>query len=164
MPYTRQNVCFMRYAAPILLLIAFCLSGCGTTHQTYIYHGPAIFDLDHSAGSVLSIQWQAKPGQVVTASSPMSLVLEVSVIGPFQHIDDVVFAIQKHSNDPVLAHMGPIVAAAPPIQTNNWTSKTFTSVLSFPATLQSGYYALALTVNGDAATRENVFVRIHAHS
>src|SRR5260370_4088455 len=99
MPYTRQNVCFMRYAAPILLLFAFCLSGCGTTHQTYIYHGPAIFDLDHSAGSVIYIQWQTKPWQVVTASSLMSLVIDVYVIFTFLHIYDVVLTIQKHSHD-----------------------------------------------------------------
>jgi|SRR5581483_5211875 len=164
MSCARQNVCLMWYVVPILLLIAFCLSACGTTHQTYTYHGPAIFDTDHTAGSVLSIQWRTRPGQIVTDSSPVPLVLEVSLIGPFQHIDDIVGAIQKHSNDPILAHMGSIMASSPPIQTNNWTSKIFTSVLSFPATLQSGYYILALTVNGDAATRENVVLRIHAHS
>lgn len=100
----------------------------------------------------------------MTDSSPASLILEVSLVGPFQHIDDIVHAIQKHLDDPLLTHMGPVVAISPPIRTDNWTNKTFTSTISFPVTLQSGYYVLALTVNGDAATRENGIIRIHARS
>ncbi len=164
MPYTRQNVRPIREVVPFVLLMAFCLSGCGTPHQTFLYRGPGSFDTAHSAGSVLTIQWQAKPGPAMTDSSPLPLVLEISLIGPFPYIDDIVGAIQKHGHDPILAHTGPIMATAPPIHTNNWTNKTLTSTISFPATLRSGYYNLALTVNGDAATRENAIIRIQTHS
>ncbi len=160
----RQKVQVMWYVVLLLLLIPFCISGCGTTHQTYLYHGPASFEGDQYAGINLSVPWQAQPGPVMMDSSPTPLVLQISLIGPFQQIDDVLHAIRKYKNDPVLTHMGPVVATAPSIQTDNWTNRTFTSVISFPTTLQPGYYTLALTVNGDATTRANAIIRIHAHS
>lgn len=161
--YTTQNAPILWYLAPLVLLVALGISGCNTTHQTYLYHGPGSFETDYYAGSSLSVQWQAQPGQAVTDSSPIPLVLKVSLIGPFRQIDDVLGAIRKYKNDPVLDHMGPVVATTTPIRTDNWTSKTFTSTLSFPATLQPGYYTLALTVSGDTVTRENAVIRIRVH-
>jgi len=165
MLYTTKNVPILWYVVPFLLLVVLGISGCNTntTHQTYLYHGPGGFETDYYAGSSLSVQWHAQPGQIVTDSSPMPLVLKVSLIGPFRQIDDVLGAIRKYKNDPVLNHMGPIVATTTPIRTDNWTSKTFTSTISFPATLQPGYYTLALMVSGDTVTRENAVIRIRVH-
>src|SRR5581483_8455018 len=137
MSYTSQSIRPMRYAVFLLLFAVFYLAGCGTPHQTYSYHGPNSLDMDQLAGSSFSVQWQAQPEKVVTDSPPVSLTLEAALIGPFQHIHDALGVIKKFKNDSTLAHMGPVVATAPPIHTNNWTNKPLTSIISFPSTLQS---------------------------
>lgn len=135
----KQGIFTISVTCLLLLAVVSGSIACSSSHQTYLYHGPSVFNADQYAGGNLSIPWKAHPGPVVTDGSAVPLVLLVRLIGPFNHIDDLLGAIRKHKDDPDPSSMGSIVASSSPIGTDTWTNKTFTSVIHFPSDVRPGY-------------------------
>ena len=134
------------------ILLTACNGPGQTTQQTYTYQPPGAFPSDWHAGDHLSITWQPKPGPLVTDGTASTVVLQAKLIGPYRDVDALLQAVRQHKNDPVISHMGPIVASSSPITTTNWTKRTFSSLIVFPTQTKHGYYDLLITATITPAT------------
>lgn len=161
----RRSMLLTIFVTIILSALISCAPPNQKTHQTYIYHGPGAFNTDWKTGDHLTVTWKAQPGPLLTTEVASQTVLMVRVIGPFQHIDNLLSAIKAHKNDPDTSHLGPTVISSRPVVTNSWTQSTFSSVITFPPNIKPGYYDLLLTstVTPDTSlsTRSDGVIRVN---
>jgi hypothetical protein len=135
-----------------VLLIGLVLSpllvACSTSsHQTYRYDIPAApAETLWHPGKQPVLHWKAQPASVTTDAAPAQIELNVALIGPL-----------ASENAPTAS--GPLAVAATPILTDSWSGKDFTSVLDLPPTLQTGTYALRLSVKEQSSTNTSTRTR-----
>ncbi len=117
-----------------------------TTHQTYIYHGPAGFDDTIGSLKQIPIQWSSTTDPTTTTNAPDTVILNAELVGPFTSIDDFLRGVrQSNASNGVFVGKS-VVASAKPITTDSWTNKLFTSLVDVPPHLKPGYYDLYHTV------------------
>lgn len=154
--------------ALILLLLCACSLGSNPPHQTYSYHGPEEWAADHTSGERILVTWTTQPGPISYDLLPARVLLSVKLIGgPFRTVDDFLAAIRKSHAARDTFPPGAILLAAPPILTDNWTSRPYTSTLTLPQHLKPGYYDLFYTVTTtyprkpSVVSREDALFRIN---
>ena len=123
-----------------------------TSHKTYNYTGfvaPAADNL--SSGDQITLTWKPTPGPDSTEATPTHQTISAELYGPFSSSTALNEAVNPSSCSAV---SGNVVAQITPIQTDDWTNKTYTSTLLLPQSLTAGYYALiqkvSLSGNGDS--------------
>jgi hypothetical protein len=138
----------------LLLLLASCSTPTTntTSHKTYNYAGftaPAADNL--SPGDQLTLTWKPTPSPDSTEATPTHQTISAELYGPFSSLTALDEAENQSSCSAV---SGNVVAQITPIQTDDWTNKTYTSTLPLPPSLTAGYYALiqkvSLSGNGDS--------------
>lgn len=133
---------------PCLLLA--CATN-STLHKTYNYarfscpieahfaSGSQFSTLEKQDTSALTIKWQPHPGPDTSATTPSQVTLQVELIGPLPSLDSFQQNLQSDGSMKYFPTT-PVVAAAPAIQTNDWTNQTYASNIQLPQKLVSGYY------------------------
>lgn len=161
--YKHTSVTLRSVSAFIGVLLLFFFNACSsaTFHQTYNYANfscpsgaPIQLEDDFAIVplhevSTLSIQWRPFSGPLSAESTPSSVRLSAELRGPFPSLN----VAQQVSHRDVSNSESPVVASTIPIQTNDWTNKTYTSTLALPSHLLPGYYleseqAESTTANG----------------
>jgi hypothetical protein len=129
----------------LLITLAVVVSGCGPTHHTYTYGN--VHSLPASAMHTgdefytyrrrdqLLLKWTASPGPDSSESSPSSVKISVEMRGPFVSLSAMQAALGPEGTS------GPIVQTMKPIQTDDWTNKTYQYNFSLQ-NLKPGYYVL----------------------
>ena len=167
MPYvfnrTPKNRKFLLGTVIIVLLLSACSWNSGPSHQIYLYHGPAGFDGTHFSGDQILVQWVAQPGPLTNDTVPAKVILNVELVGPFSSVDPTLRAIGKSMatsnsfNTAFAKEM--IVVSAQPIQTDNWTKRSFTSTFIVPPHLKTGYYDLLYAVTSTTPGKSAIVMR-----
>lgn len=135
----------------VSIFLFLCLNACSSgrvTHQTYNYGNfscpsnatiqpkSAFATLSLRSGSQVKLKWQPLPAQLSTEATPSPVRLSAILLGPYPSLHDAQQA--SHHNDPSTSDL--IVASIPPIQTDDWTNKTYTSIMKLPPRVAPGYY------------------------
>ena len=135
----------------LLLLLASCSTPTTSTtsHKTYNYANfasPAAADLH--PGDQIPLTWKPVPGPDSTDATPTHQTISAELIGPFPSVTALNEAINQGSCSAV---SGNVMASIPSIQTDDWTNKTYLSMLPLPQSLAPGYYALIqkVSLNGN---------------
>jgi hypothetical protein len=151
----------------LFLLLSFTLflsTACTSTHQTYVYRGPGMFNGVWHPGEKLTIQWTAEAGPALAEDEPSTVILQVSLLGPFKDSDGILNPLRIYGHDAPLSRIGPTAAATVPLKTDNWTKKDFTATLTFPTQLRAGFYDLVVmaTVTPDksSSTRTDTPIQV----
>ena len=133
----------------VLLLLS--LASCSTpttnttSHKTYNYANfvdPAADNL--YPGDRLTLTWKPTLGPDSTEATPTHQTISAQLFGPFSSLTALNEAVNQSSCSTV---SGNVVAQITPIQTDDWTNKTYTSTLPLPQSLTAGYYALIQRVS-----------------
>jgi hypothetical protein len=133
----------------VLLLLS--LASCSTpttnttSHKTYNYANfvaPAADNL--SPGDQITLTWKPTPGPDSTEATPTHQTISAELYGPFSSLTALNEAVNQSSCSAV---SGNVMAQITPIQTDDWTNKTYTSTLPLPQSLTAGYYALIQKVS-----------------
>lgn len=132
--------------ASVILLISLtaCTDNAGNqptaiaNHQTYAYNADVSQAISQNwhPGDTIQVKWNAKAYQLIGDPNPVQLKLSLQLTGPFVSKQDAL-------NQP---NKAPIVSSSP-IQTNDWTSQTFTSAVILPTDLAPGDYTLTQQIN-----------------
>lgn len=168
----RKNACLARWSistfTSILLLLLNACSSNTTSHITYTYGNfscPSNATMQpknefatlslHSSGYQLRTKWQALSNGLSTESTPSSVSLFAELLGPFPSFD---IARQVSQHDISSTNMSsPIIASISPIHTDDWTNKTYMSIIRLPPRLLPTYYIESEwleSVNNNGTTRE----------
>ena len=123
----------------LLLLLSACAGNTNTqtigviNHQTYGYTADVSQAISQNwhPGDTLLIKWTAKTYQIVTDPNPLQLKLSLQLVSPFVSKQD---ALDQPNKAPI--------ASSSSIQTNDWSSQTFTSTITLPTDLAPGDYLL----------------------
>ncbi len=140
----------------VLLLLS--LASCSTpttnttSHKTYNYAGfvAAYADILYP-GDQITLTWKPTQSPDSTEATPTHQTISAELFGPFSSLTALDEAENQSSCSAVT---GNVVAQITPIQTDDWTNKSYTSTLLLPQSLTAGYYALiqkvSLSGNGDS--------------
>ena len=127
----------------LVIAIGFVLSGCGQPPTFYAAHSynccaENTGNLTWHAGEKVTLTWQPTPGGMTTDSNKHTIVLSVSLTGPFATVDAL-----KQATTQGLKPAGVRTINAAPVSVNDRTFLTPVSELDLPADLPPGYYNLA---------------------
>jgi hypothetical protein len=127
----------------LVIVIGFVLSGCGQPPVFYAAHSyncciENTGNLTWHAGEKVTLTWQPTPGGMTTDSTKHTIVLSVSLTGPFATVDALKQATTQGSKPP-----GVRTVNAAPVSVDDRTLLTPVSQLDLPADLPPGYYNLA---------------------
>ncbi len=137
----------------VLLLLS--LASCSTpttnttSHKTYNYANFVASYADNlSPGDQITMTWKPTPSPDSTEATPTHQTISAELYGPFSSLTALNEAVNQSSCSAV---SGNIVAQITPIQTDDWTNKTYTNTLLLPPSLTAGYYALIqkVSLNGN---------------
>lgn len=149
----REHVRFSQWIfnVSVSMTLLFILSACssGTNpHRTYtygtfscpsnatVYPHDAFATLSLQVEPHLNLKWEASPGPLSTEMTSSPVNLSATLLGPFSSWSDAKQAGQQNPPDVST----PVVVSMPPIQTNDWTNKTYTSTLKLSPRLAPGFY------------------------
>lgn len=164
----------MNMPGVLVLLVEFVvvmsLIACSSTipntpmHQTYTFKSQDSFNTDWHSGDKLPVAWAAQRGATVAATKPASVTLTVDLIGPFPNIDAVLNAIRQ-SKASHTSIQGAVTISAPPVQTDNWSNQSSTSIVTIPQHTPAGYYALVMSTitrsrSGNMTTQTDGLIRV----
>jgi hypothetical protein len=127
----------------LVIIIGFVLSGCGQPPAFYAAHSyncciENTGNLTWHAGENVTLTWQSTPAAMTTDSNPHTILLSVSLTGPFATVDAL-----KQATTQGLKPAGVRTINAAPVSVNDRTFLTPVSQLDLPADLPPGYYNLA---------------------
>jgi hypothetical protein len=127
----------------LVIVIGFVLSGCGQPPAFYAAHSyncciENTGNLTWHAGQSVTLHWQSTPAAMTTDSNPHTIVLSLSLTGPFASVDAL-----KQATTQGLKPAGLRTVRAAPLSVNDRTFSTPISQLDLPADLPPGYYNLA---------------------
>jgi hypothetical protein len=130
----------------LVIIIGFVLSGCGQPPAFYAAHSyncciENTGNLTWHAGEKVTLTWQSTPAAMTTDSNPHTILLSVSLTGPFATVDAL-----KQATTQGLKPAGVRTINAAPVSVNDRTFLTPVSQLDLPADLPPGYYNLAQQV------------------
>jgi len=130
-------------AGILVVVIGLVLSGCGQQPAFYAAHSyncctENTGNLTWHAGQSVALHWQSNPAAMTTDSTPHTIVLSVSLTGPFATVDAL-----KQATTQGLKPAGVRTINAAPVSVNDRTFLTPVSQLDLPADLLPGYYNLA---------------------
>jgi|ERR1700694_3288347 len=125
------------------MVTALLLSACGEQPALYGAHSYKCCtentgNLTWHAGQSVALHWESTPAAMTTDSNPHTIVLSVSLTGPFASVDALKQAITQG-----LKPAGVRTVRAAPLSVNDRTFSTPVSQLDLPADLPPGYYNLA---------------------
>ncbi len=114
-------------------------------HESFSYakFGDVDPNQDYHPGDAITFTWDAMSNGTVHEAKPDEVILRAGLFGPFDTVD----ALKQHMSAlkmPIMTDEQRAKQAAvtvDPIQTTSWTNETYSSTLTFPENLQSGYYA-----------------------
>lgn len=125
------------------MAIGVVLSGCGQQPAFYAAHSyncctENTGNLTWHAGQSVALHWEPTPGGMTTDSNKHTIVLSVSLTGPFASVDALKQATSQGSKP-----VGVRTINAAPVSVDDRTFLNPTSQLDLPADLPHGYYNLA---------------------
>jgi hypothetical protein len=135
------------------------LFGCGQPPTFYAAHSynccaENTGNLTWHAGQSVALHWQSTPAAMTTDSNPHTIVLSLSLTGPFASVDAL-----KQATTQGLKPAGVRTVRAAPLSVNDRTFSTPISQLDLPADLPPGYYNLATqTAAADGSAGEAIVV------
>jgi len=130
----------------LVAVIGVVLSGCGLQPAFYAAHSyncctENTGNLTWHAGQSVALHWQTTPAAMTTDSNKHTIVLSVSLTGPFATVDAL-----KQPTSPGSKPPGVRTVNAAPVSVDDRTFLTPMSQLDLPADLPPGYYNLATQV------------------
>ena len=106
-----------------------------TSHKTYTYaHFNSTAAGTMHPGDRITLTWSATPSSDSNEATPAHITLNAVLFGPLSS------PTATGDRPSCLATPRNVVAEATPIQTDDWTNTTETSVLLLPQNLPPGYY------------------------
>lgn len=129
------------------LVLVSCSTNATTTplHTTYNYGNLATLSSESvSPGDHISLTWTPIRGPDAAEAAPTKLTLQADLVGPYSS-PQALKEVLQHSSCSTIP--GRVVASIVPIQTDDWTNTTYTSMLVLPSSLASGYYGLVQRVS-----------------
>jgi hypothetical protein len=149
--------------ALLLTLLLSLLTACSltptstpTSHETYRYAQFVMpSDANVHPGDQITLTWEARPDGDSTEAGPTQVTINADLLGPFPSVAAVQEAIQQLNSSGQSCSLGPgtVVTSITPIQTDNWTNKTYTRTLQLPSSLTPGYYELVQRVSNTGCAR-----------
>src|SRR5260370_6678428 len=125
------------------MVIGLVLSGRGEQPAYYGSHSYSCCtentgNLTWHAGQSIALHWQSTPAVTTTDSNPHTIVLSISLTGPFASVDALKQATSQGSKP-----SGVRTVNSPPVSVDDRTFLTPISQLHLPADLPPCYYNLA---------------------
>jgi hypothetical protein len=127
-----------------LLFLVACASEqlAPTTHQTYIFYGPASYSAQPHSGDLIQLDWKPQATELSTAPAPDAILLTAKLIGPFTSPADLQASVAESKKNHDTFAKNRIAAAADDILTDTWNNSPHSSLLTIPGKLPPGYYDL----------------------
>jgi hypothetical protein len=144
----RKAIVFLLIGTLILLLLTSCAAST-TSHKTYNYANfvaPAAEGLH--AGDQISLIWNPMTGRDSTEATPTRITISAELFGPFSSLTALEGVINQDAGS-CSTVSSPRVTSITPIQTDDWTNKTYQSTLSLPQSIAPGYYELVQKVSSN---------------
>ncbi|MGA7672566.1 MAG: hypothetical protein WBW04_19250 [Nitrolancea sp.] len=137
-------------------------------HQTFSYGKFSTVDpgKDLHPRDELTLKWEPVPERTAESNAPAQITLLAGLYGPFDTVDALKNEMSS-SHTPGHTPKDDLSDAAvgvDPIETDSWSSATYTSTLALPSNLRPGYYSLvraSVTNTTQGTTRSSSQTVLH---